>query len=71
MVEVVPEKIPYKAGALKNILIEIPLWPSVAENMYIGIFFGISIVIFSSVCGIQYMFCGTSSIICQDSQKGL
>ena len=29
----VPEKIHFKAGALKNIIMEIPLWPSVAENV--------------------------------------
>ena len=41
-VEVVPEKISddqvlekihSKAGALKDIIMEIPLWPSVAENV--------------------------------------
>ena len=27
------EKIHSKAGALKNIILEIPLWPSIAENV--------------------------------------
>ena len=29
----VPEKIHSKAGALKNVIMDIPLWPSVAENV--------------------------------------
>ena len=43
----VPKKIHSKAGAEENIIMQIPLWPSAAENVQICNFCGISIIIFS------------------------
>ena len=40
-------KIHSKAGAEENIIMDIPLWPSAAENVKIRIFCGISIIIFN------------------------
>ena len=62
----VPDQIHSKAGALKYIIMEIPLWPSVAENVLICIFCGILIITFSLALGIRKMFCGTSSTIFAD-----